>query len=202
MEHPRALGGDSWFLRCVLAGVVVVAIVIVGFAATVLLLARSESNASKELRSSLSTLQSTLDFSIIVPSYIPRGTLPKADGGVQDGGLDFFLWPSTDMSIPKYLRPTIEITETTKNLTGPQPGEAPGAAYIDLEGHQVSGVFSSGPSPEVSAGLSARLDGVSVVIFVIWRHDEPQQTLSLTDDMKGEAIKIFDSMIKAANQNS
>jgi hypothetical protein len=81
MEHPRALGGDSWFLRCVLAGVVVVAIVIVGFAATVLLLARSESNASKELRSSLSTLQSTLDFSIIVPSYIPRGTLPKADGG-------------------------------------------------------------------------------------------------------------------------
>jgi hypothetical protein len=186
----------SLLLAVVLCLVVAVAIVVASFP--------SGDSTRATLLNDLSPMQGQLDFKPIVPSYLPSGTVQVAHGEVMNAELSFFMQMSDDSGVAASAHAYIEIGESLHPLSshiaqafsGPQQSIDPSASVITLAGQQVSISTAGGPNGQANVELSAQIRDIYVWEGAIWNASGPNPTITLSNAMLQEAVKVFESMIQ------
>jgi hypothetical protein len=157
------------------------------------------------LRDELEPVQAQVDFSIILPSYLPSGTNPAPQGVVEDEEVIVYLWRKDADDYEPHERADIDIYETNRAdadwryppIPG-QPGAHSGIEYFEIAGEEVATYRVEKSDSAVAVVFSADLEGIRVAVIMSWRADSGN-TLELSQEMQNEAIKVFESMIESDN---
>lgn len=144
----------------------------------------------EKLLDDLAPVQEELDFEIIVPSYLPAGTLPVANGVVTYGALDIYFQVAPDKMAPPDQQAFIQISERANTQPHLEPDD-----FVMIDGRRVGISRQVGPTDQVWVSLYGTLNLVDVTVNVTWVADKSQWTIVLTDEMEQEAIKVFESML-------
>jgi hypothetical protein len=191
-------------LRVILS--LLLAVVLCLAVAVAIVVAHSPSGDSTRatLLNDLSPLQGQLDFKPMVPAYLPAGTIHAAHSEVMNGELSFFMQMSDDSGVASSAHAYIEVDESLHALSshiaqafsGPQQGIDRSASFVTLAGQQVSISAASGPSVQANVELSSQIGDIYVWEGAIWNASDPNSTITLSDSMLQEAVKVFESMIQ------
>jgi hypothetical protein len=144
-----------------------------------------------KLLNDLAPQQEDLEFDIIVPSYLPVGTMELANGLVDDDRLDIFFQIAPDKMAPPDQQAFIQIAEEASTQRPLEPVD-----FVMIDGRRVGIERNVGPADQVWVSLWATWNSVAVTVNVSWTADRTQETIVLTDEMKQEAVKVFDSMLE------
>jgi hypothetical protein len=183
---------------------VVVLCLVVAVAIVVAILPSGDSTRAT-LLNDLSPVQGQLDFKPIVPSYLPSGTVQVAHGEVMNAELNFFMQMSDDSGVAASAHAYIEIDESLHTLSSshiaqafsaPQQGIDPSANFVTLAGQQVSISTAGGSSVQANVELSAQISDIYVWEGAIWNASYPNSSITLSNAMLQEAVKVFESMIQ------
>lgn len=164
----------------------------------------SSDSTRAALLNDLSPQQGQLDFKPIVPAYLPSGTIHAAHGEVMAGELSFFMQMSDDSGVAQSAHAYIEIDESlhtplshvASSFSGPQQDIDPSASFVTLGGQQVSISTATGPAVQANVELSSQIRDIYVWEGAIWNASDPNSTITLSDGMLQEAVKVFESMIQ------
>ncbi len=144
----------------------------------------------EKLLNDLAPLQRDLEFDIIVPSYLPAGTLPVAHGQVEYGTLYIVFQTAPDKTAPPEQQAFVDIFEEANTDPHLEPTD-----FAVIDGRRVGVLRQMGPAPQVSISLYATLNSVDVTVNALWSADASQGTIVLTEEMEREAVKVFESML-------
>ncbi len=192
-------------VRVVLSLLLAAVLCVVVAVASVVTIYPNGDSTRATLLNDLSPLQGQLDFKPVVPSYLPSGTIHAAHGEVTTGQLSFFMQAADDSGVASSANAYIEIDESLHTLSsshiaqalnGPLQGIDPSANFVTLAGQQVSISTTSGSSTQANVELSSQIKDIYVWEGAVWNASDPNVTITLSDGMLQEAVKVFESMIQ------
>jgi hypothetical protein len=146
-------------------------------------------------REDLALLPTPPDFALLLPAYFPPGTGPEWYVDSDSDTFLFHIHAAGEGQASFAESPWIEIYETTRNVTPPEPELNPGYEYEDFEGRRIIVGRGDPRNPNARLILYTREGGLNVFLKLGWDAEDPSGPVVLTQEMEEIGFRVFASML-------
>jgi len=159
---------------------------------------KGELGLRHELASNATGLQNRVDFPVIFPNYLPEGTNQEPIYDLSHGYVNMWFRPLPRDALPLDKNASVSISERANGNAEclPTPLDLPGVPtpqVIEVRGRPVA-MFKGESNTEAFVAFESCSGDVKVSVDVRWAEEAPTPVI-LTEGMKDEAFKIFESMV-------
>lgn len=142
----------------------------------------------------IATAEAT-DFDLVLPAYLPPTTASIPDLTIEAPNEATLRFAPCSVQTSVAEGPQVLITESTEPLQFYQPGTSvPPTERLEIAGHYVLYSQTSATS-QPTIGVNWRQADLSFIAILTW-HTRDGSSISVSEEMKSEAIRIVESMIK------
>ena len=143
----------------------------------------------------LSVVEDRVDFVLVVPTELPRGTSAEPIVYAPDRASSItYVFPAIeDEGLPPESRADVELIQTTDNILGVRPSR-PSDAVINVDGHTVTVLRNERPGEVLGITFVTPLPDSNVSVTTSWPSLQGGDH-SITDGMEEDAFKVLHSML-------
>lgn len=197
MIHLRdRMQGKNTFVKAVCAAAVLIVPAIAGCSNGGSSQVGTPCGNSPSLGQHRGTIESLVDFQVVLPKYLPTGTYPVPEPTVNLPDEIVILFRPCPNTVSSVVGPAIIIEETTQSASLPEPGESdPPTERIQIGGLSAL-MQQEGPEGMM---IGWQQGGLSLFANFMWEsRDGPLP--EMTAEMKAEAIRVVESMMEQGRE--